>query len=92
MSVVQCIKCETIGLNYKNIIASFSTSDFINFSSDFESIEFDRDSTQFPDGQRKIVVLSCHADIQFCFDRYEYEEMKNMLAQSRLLIGAKGLI
>lgn len=85
-NVSKCKDCGRMGLYYKNLLIGFEQVDFECFASSFDDVYFEKYSSEFPDGKQHIVINSAHKDIQFTFTREEFQELKDILAQSLLLL------
>lgn len=50
------------------------------------NIDFKSLAVDFPDGQRQVVVKTCHTDIQFCFTEVELQDLKLSLEEAMLIV------
>ncbi|MEM8967028.1 MAG: DUF6686 family protein [Bacteroidota bacterium] len=84
--IAQCEHCHRISIYYANLLAGFSPQDFENFCHNVQHTEFDEHSALFPEGEKNIVLQTCHHDIQFTFTRHEYEQLQHALAEAQVLL------
>ena len=88
-----CSSCRRIGLCYKNVLSGFDSEHFIGFAQSIILTSFEKFALPFPPhGEDRIVIKTCHEDIQFSFDHLEYEELKNALQQALLLLEAERVL
>lgn len=91
-NIARCSHCKRIGLYYKNLLVGFSPKAFEKFSDAFVKINFDKQALRFPDGDKHIIINTCHNDIQLNFKEKEFDEMKEMLEQASVLLEAKNVL
>ena len=91
-NVARCTTCGRIGLYYKNILLGFNPADFHAFTRSIHAVTFDKSAVDFPDGQKHLVMNTCHKDIQFTFTREEFEEFQDLLQQAVLLLETKVIL
>lgn len=91
-NVAQCAGCKRIGLYYKNLLIGFEPKDFKAFGRSYSKINFNASAVMFPDGFKRIVIDTCHHDIQFNFTGEEFEEFKDMLQQAIIMVEAHQII
>ncbi|MEM8968440.1 MAG: DUF6686 family protein [Bacteroidota bacterium] len=84
--IAQCKCCHRISLYYANLLAGFSPQDFDNFCHNVQNTDFDEFGMLFPEGEKNIVLQTCHRDIQFTFTRHEYEQLRHALAETQVLL------
>ncbi|MEM6843324.1 MAG: DUF6686 family protein [Bacteroidota bacterium] len=84
--IAQCKHCRRISLYYANLLAGFSPESFEGFCRNVQNTDFDEFGMLFPEGEKNIVLQTCHCDIQFTFTRHEYEQLRHALAESQLLL------
>lgn len=87
--LAQCQHCHRIGLYYHNLLASFEKIEFLQWSRKLVHIKFWKNYTVFPSGQKRIVIETCHHDLQFSFSDHEFREFRQFLTQSILLLEAQ---
>jgi len=68
------------------MLHGFDRSDFERFAVCIEHIDFEQHAMSFPDGQRQVVVKTCHTDIQFCFTEKELSRLQIAIHQATLLM------
>lgn len=87
INLTMCSSCKRIGLYYKNILSGFDPAQFSGFAESVINISFQKYAVPFPpQGDLRIVLKTCHEDIQFSFNSEEYIELKNSLQEAQLLI------
>ena len=59
---------------------------FLTFCVGVESVSFDQHSVPFPNGIRYIILDTCHQDIQFCFDKSQFFQLRMALEEAQLMI------
>jgi len=91
-SVSRCNECGRTNLFFNNIIVTFNSQDFDDFISGIDRVDFFQDSVVFPDRTAKVILKTCHKNIQFCLEEEEFNRLKNMLNQVGLLLEANKLI
>ncbi|MEM1136403.1 MAG: DUF6686 family protein [Bacteroidota bacterium] len=91
-NISQCPDCKRLGIYYKNLLIGFSPDTFKTFSQSFTNIDFHTMAVSFPDGFKHIIVNSCHYDIQFNFNKTEFEELKKLILQANILLEAKDIL
>jgi hypothetical protein len=90
--IAQCQHCGKISLQYNNILVKFSESYFLSFCVVMENIEFHSMSVLSPKGTRQIVLSTGHQEIQFTFGHDEFEELKDIIQQVKVILDAKTLL
>lgn len=92
-NVTTCSTCKRIGLCYKNLVSGFDRLDFTSFAHNIIQTDFTRFAVPFPPhGEKRIVIKTCHADIQFSFDPEEFSEFRNGLQEALLLIEVENVL
>ena len=86
LCIARCTHCRRISLSYFNLLAGFSPQDFDSFCHNVQSVDFEKFSTLFPGGEPTLVLRTCHPDIQFSFNRHEFEQLKSALTESLLML------
>ncbi|MEM9673706.1 MAG: DUF6686 family protein [Cyclobacteriaceae bacterium] len=84
--IAQCKQCHRISLYYANLLAGFSPESFEGFCHNVQHTDFDEFEMLFPEGEKHIVLQTCHRDIQFTFTRPEYEQLQHALAEAQVLL------
>jgi hypothetical protein len=64
----------------------------MNFCSLLEKIEFNNSAVASPKGGREIVLNTGYHDIQFTFSFYEFEELKDLLQQAKVILEAEQIL
>lgn len=92
-NIASCTSCKRIGMSYKNILSGFEPDDFACFSKNIIETTFEKYAVPFPpEGDLRIVIKTCHNDIQFSFDGPEFTELQHLLQQSRLLLEVERML
>lgn len=86
IKISTCTCCQRVGLQFKNLLCGFGMQDFEGFSACLLNIDFESLAVDFPDGQRQVVVKTCHSDIQFCFSESELKDLKTALDEASLML------
>jgi hypothetical protein len=90
--VAKCKEKSKICLQYNNILIKFTKDYFLSFCSVLENVEFGESAIETPKGGREIVLnTGCH-DIQFTFSYYEFEELKDLLQQTKIILDAEKVL
>ncbi len=58
----------------------------------FLTIDFEHAAINFPDKSKRLVVNSCHLDIQFMFTSEEYNRLCDCLNQAIALLEVKEIL
>ncbi|MCG8309176.1 MAG: hypothetical protein MI975_17420 [Cytophagales bacterium] len=90
--VAQCKECKKISLRYNNILVKFTSEYFLGFCNAMENIEFKTMSVLSPNGSRQIVLNTGHHDTQFTFSYFEFEELKDVLQQVKIILDAEKVL
>ncbi|MCG8306637.1 MAG: hypothetical protein MI975_04540 [Cytophagales bacterium] len=90
--IAQCHQCKKISLQYKNILVKFLPKYFYGFCNALERIEFKTMSVLSPQGKRQIVLNTGHHDIQFTFTDCEFDELRDVLQQVKIMLDAEKLL
>jgi len=85
-NITTCLGCRTVGLFYNNILSSFEHDQFVQFADSVSSLKFQDVCVPFPDGQARVILKTCHRDIQFCFNYPEFVEFQVGLSESLVLL------
>ncbi len=85
INVTTCLCCRRIGLHYKNILCGFNQQDFKVFVSNTLEVSFRNSAVRFPQNKRRVILKTCHPDIQFCFDEYQLDQFKETLTEALLM-------
>ena len=91
-NVSQCAGCQRVGLHYHNLLVGFDPEQFEVFSDSFAKIDFKASAVKFPNGLERIIVNTCHQDIQFCFSETEFEEFRDLLQQALIILDARQIV
>lgn len=92
-NITTCSSCKRIGLCYKNLVSGFNRTDFAGFARSIMETPFEKFAVPFPPhGEERIVIKTCHEDIQFCFNTTEFSELKNSIQEALLLIEVEGVL
>ena len=89
LCIARCQHCRRISILYFNLLAGFSPREFDGFCHNVLSTDFKSFSTTFPNGEPHIVLKTCHPDIQFSFNRHEFEQLQHALVEAYLLLQAQ---
>ena len=81
-----CKCCQRVGLFYKNVLVGFDLTEFLSFCKGIVKMDFHTHCVPFPNGREYVVIQTCHADIQFCFNAEEFEELSQLLMESQRMI------
>ena len=92
LNVSICRGCQRVGFSYKNVLIGFDKEDFKAFVYSFSQLQFETSAVLFPIGERRIIVNSVHCDIQFSYNREEFENICVHLNQSITLLNAKEIL
>lgn len=85
-NIAQCSCCKRIGLHYRNLMVGFRCQDFKAWAQSVLQVDFAQSASLFPDGETRLILMTCHKDIQFTFTEKEFEEIRGALSQSLLLL------
>ncbi|MCE7993250.1 MAG: hypothetical protein HEP71_14785 [Roseivirga sp.] len=92
-NISTCSSCKRIGFCYKNLISGFDRNDFVGFAQSIIKTPFEKFAVPFPPyGEERIVIKTCHEDIQFCFHPVEFSELKDSLQEALLLIEVESVL
>ncbi|GAB5523776.1 MAG: hypothetical protein Roseis2KO_16480 [Roseivirga sp.] len=92
-NISTCSSCKRIGICYKNLISGFNRLDFVGFAQGIIQTPFEKFAVPFPPhGEERIVIKTCHKDIQFCFCPTEFSELKDLLQEALLLIEIESVL
>ncbi len=92
LRIVQFKSCGHIGFMYKNLLLNFNTDSFQEFSNSFEQLDFNHRSVTFPDGSKRMVMNTCRKEIQLCFERDEFEMVKEALQEAVLMLEVNDIL
>ena len=92
LCIARCQHCHRITVMFVNLLAGFSPPDFDNFCRNMTQTDFDDYSTPFPDSEPHLVLHTCHDDIQFTFNRSEFEQLQRALTETQLLLEAQHIL
>ena len=70
----------------------FNEDEFIEFANAVGQINFSEQYVEFQNGDIRVLIDSCHTDIQFAFLKPEYEEFNDFLQQGVILLEANRLL
>ncbi len=90
--ISKCGKCNRIGLYYRSLLIGFTLKNFASFCTYLTQIDFDRYAISTPGYEKKVVIDTCHQDIQMVFDKTEFEELKDIASQANIMLEAYALL
>ena len=68
------------------MMLNFQPDDFMEFSSSFQKLKFEKRAVQFPDGCPRMVMNTCRREIQLCFDQSEFNAVKHSLQEAAVML------
>lgn len=92
MSVGQCIHCKRVGVHFQNLLAGFNHRDFLTWANWVGQLDFRPNATLFHDGQFRIILNTCHSDLQFTFTESEFHAFKDGISEALLQLRAQELM
>ncbi len=90
-SIAQCANCRRIGFHFKNILVGFEADAFLDFIKSYSKVDFDKNCTMLV-GQEQIILKTCHTDIQFAFNRAEFDFVNQRLQQAKVILEANRIL
>lgn len=84
ISMCQC--CKRVGLHYANLLCSFRILEFRGFASSVLKTNFINHAAYFPDHTNRIIIGTCHKDIQFCFTESEFFDFQQAMNEALLML------
>lgn len=87
-NVTQCPHCHRIGLYYGQVLVRFKNKDFTDWVHALNKVNFKQSAMCFPDGELRVVLNTCHQDIQFNFKEEEFDRLVEGVQQALLVLEA----
>ncbi|KYG75196.1 hypothetical protein AWW68_10335 [Roseivirga spongicola] len=84
--ISMCKCCKRIGLHYTNLLCSFRILGFKSFASSIIRTNFNYNAVYFPDQTNRIIISTCHQDIQFCFTEPEFYDFQHAMNEALLML------
>jgi hypothetical protein len=82
-NVVKCKQSGLVRWYYKNVMVSFKEEDFMVFTKSFSQIDFDKKGWVTEEGNRFVIINTCHRDIQFVFKEHEHRKIISLFEKAR---------
>ncbi|WP_009036043.1 DUF6686 family protein [Indibacter alkaliphilus] len=82
-NVVKCLQSGMVRWYFNNLMVTFLEVDFHTFSKSFQNIDFDVKSWQTEEGNRFVVINTCHQSIQFVIKECEHHRLSELFEKAR---------
>ncbi len=86
LRIVQFDHCNHIALKYKNLLLNFNPDGFLEFTSSFQNINFEKRAVMFPDGTSRLVMHTRCQEIQLCFDHSEFQAVAEAMQEAAVML------
>jgi len=87
-SITQCPNCDHIGLYFGQVLVRFTRTDFKDWAQALGRVVFEEVAICYPDHVYRIILNTCHRDIQFTFTEKEFEQLVEGTQQAWLVLEA----
>lgn len=71
-NIIRCRHSGKITWYFKNILVSFDQKDFRKFTSSFAKINYSKTGWATAEGNRFVIINTCHTDIKLVIKEYEF--------------------